>query len=204
MAIAAPSIAAAQATVEVGPLLGHFRPLGSFESATVYSTALPVAPRDLSGLAVGGEARIWFGARVGGELRASVARSTVPSVSTPGGPSPSTPARVTTLSAQALFTIAGTPGRNQVWLSGGLGVVRHGGKAYEPYTSLTDPGPIAGAGVRLGVTHRLQITGGISAVTYMFDMPMPPALRLNPGSLERGRQLDLLFHLGMSWVMVRG
>jgi hypothetical protein len=37
----------------------------------------------------------------------------------------------------------------------------------------------------------------------LFDLPMPPELRLNPGSLERGRQVDLLVHLGVIWMLGR-
>jgi hypothetical protein len=201
--IAAPAIASAQTRVEIGPLLGYFRPFGNFEPSSVYSTTLPRDPKDLKGRSLGGESRVWFGDRVGAELRGSVARSTIPSVSTPVGPSRPTSADVTTLTTQALLTVLGRPARYQVWISGGVGLVHHGGEAYEQHTSLTDVGPVVGAGARIRLNRNLHATGGFSAVTYMFDMPMPSDLQLNPGSLERGRQLDVLVHIGVSWMFVR-
>jgi hypothetical protein len=201
LALVIPVPGAAQVSVEVGPLLGYYRPLGSFEDASVYSTALPRTPQDLSGHAWGGEARVWFGKRVGTELHTSVARSTIPQVNTPAGPRGPTPAQVTTLTVQALLTVTGAPARDQIWISAGMGAIRHGGSAYDRYSAPTDLGPIVGAGARFGLTRQLHATVGFSTLVYMFDLPMPPELRLNPGSLERGRQVDLLVHLGVGWTV---
>jgi hypothetical protein len=35
----------------------------------------------------------------------------------------------------------------------------------------------------------------------MLDIPMPSQLRLNPGSLERGLQIDATFRVGARWTM---
>lgn len=188
-------------SLEFGPVLGYYRPYGTFEPASVYFTSLPYAPDDLKGPARGGEGRVWFGRRAGLELRASVASSTLPSVSTPAGLTRPIPARVYTLTAQALLTILGTPSGRQIWVGAGAGISRHGGEAYARHRSVTDIGPTAGFGARFPLTHRIHATAGLNAFTYMFDMPMPPYLRLNPGSLQRGRQLDVLVHAGVSWAI---
>jgi hypothetical protein len=53
----------------------------------------------------------------------------------------------------------------------------------------------------MGLAHHLRATVGVSTLVYMFDLPMPPELRLNPGSLEHGRQVDLFAHFGLSWMV---
>jgi len=201
MACTSPVAAHAQTSLEFGPLIGYYRPFGSFEDASVYSTALPRTPRDLSGTAWGGEARAWFGKRVGVELRASFAQSTIPSVATPAGPTRPTLANVGMLTAQGLFTLIGAPARHQIWVSAGGGAIRHGGQAYDRHGAPTDIGAALGAGARARLTPRIHATLGISTLVYMFDVPMPPELRLNPGSLQRGRQVDASIHLGATWMV---
>src|ERR1051325_8805270 len=85
LAVLGPVQAAAQAGIEVGPLLGYYRPYGRFEPTSVNIIGLPATPRVLRGRAWGGEARVWFGRRFGGEIQASVSRSTIPQVLTPNG-----------------------------------------------------------------------------------------------------------------------
>jgi hypothetical protein len=34
---------------------------------------------------------------------------------------------------------------------------------------------------------------------YSFDLAMPPDLRLNPGSLQRGFQRDAQLQIGLGW-----
>jgi hypothetical protein len=84
-----------------------------------------------------------------------------------------------------------------------VGAIRHGGAAYDRFSTPTDFGPVVGAGARFALTRQLHTTVGFRTLVYMFDLPMPPELRLNPGSLERGRQVDLLVHLGVSWTLGR-
>lgn len=201
VALAVPVRGTAQVRAEFGPVLGYYRPYGSFEAASVYFTSLPFAPSDLKGLARGAEGRVWLGQRVGIELRGFVASSTLPSVSTPSGPSRPTPANVYALTAQTLLTIVGTASRHLIWVSAGAGVSRHGGEAYARHTGVTDIGPAAGFGTRFRLTRQIHATAGVTAFTYMFDMPMPADERLNPGSLQRGRQVDVLFHTGVSWTI---
>lgn len=201
MIVAMPGKADAQTSIEFGPRIGYYRPAGSYEAASVYSTALPRSPKDLRGTAWGGEARAWFGNRVGADVGVSFAGSTLPSIATPNGPSPTTPATVTTFTVQGLFSLAGAPTRHQVWLSAGAGVIHHGGKAYDRHGGLTDIGPLLGAGARARITQRFHATFGLAVLTYQFDLPMPPELSGNPGSLQRGRQVDMLMHMGITWML---
>jgi hypothetical protein len=200
-ALVSPARGAAQVRAELGPIFGYYRPYGSFEAASVYSTALPLAPKDLRGPAWGAESRVWFGERIGTGLQWSVAGSTIPSTNTPGGPSSPTHAQVMTVTAQALLTLVGTPAQRQIWVSAGVGAIRHGGKAYEPYGTPTDVGPVVGGSARFGITRDLHATLGLSTLIYVLDVPMPPELRPNLGSLEHGRQADLLVHLGFTWMV---
>jgi len=102
---------------------------------------------------------------------------------------------------QALLSLAGAPSGHQVWLSAGPAAIRHGGKAYERYGTSAQLAAMVGAGARVRITRRVNATLGINTLFYKFDLPMPPELRLNPGSLQRGRQLDGLFHLGIGWML---
>jgi hypothetical protein len=201
LVVLSPVRGTAQVRVEVGPILGYYRPYGSFDSASVYSTALPNTPQNLKGGAWGGDARVWFGKRLGTELKALVAHSTIPEVFTPAGPRGPTPATITTASAQGLLTVLGTPARHQVWVSAGVGAIRHGGDSYASYGSPWDFGLAVGAGARIRLTPHVHATFGLTTLVYTFDLPMPPALRLNPGSLEHGRQVDVLTHVGLSWMV---
>jgi hypothetical protein len=201
LAVLGPVQAAAQAGIEVGPLLGYYRPYGRFEPTSVNIIGLPATPRVLRGRAWGGEARVWFGRRVGGEIQASVSRSTIPQVLTPNGARGPTAARVSTFTAQGLLTLAGTPARDQVWLSAGVGAIRHGGDAYAPYGTPTNLASTIGAGGRLRLLPHVYATAGLSALVYTFDVPIPTALGLNPGSLEYGPQVDVLAHFGLSWMV---
>lgn len=200
-ALAAPAVARAQVSLELGPTLGRYRPLGDFDPASVSVTSLPRTPQDLNSWSWGGEARLWLGRRVGAELRASVAQSTVPSVPAPGGPRPETPARIGTFLAQGVFALPGTPNRYRVWVSAGAGLVRHGGEAYEAHGSPADAGPVIGAGAAVRLFRGLRATLGASALFYTLDVPMPPRLSGNPGSLQRGKQSDLHIQFGLTWLL---
>lgn len=189
----------AQVKFSIGPVIGYYRPFGKFDPASVYATNLPGTPQDLRGLTWGGAARVWLGRRFGAELQASFTQSTIPGITTPGGPSVPTSAQVDLVVFQGLFTVLGAPSGHQVWLSAGPGLIHHGGTAYAPYALSAQLAAVAGAGARVRISRRLQAAFGLNGFFYTFDLPMPPELRHNPGSLQHGRQIDALLHLGLSW-----
>ena len=128
LAAALPAPAAAQTSFDLGPLVAWYRPMGSFEPASIYSTILPGKPSDLSGLAWGVEGRVWFGRRLGVQLQVAEASSTIGAINTPAGfTSGPTPAQVQFVTAQALYNFYPSPERARLWLNAGTGVVRHGG-----------------------------------------------------------------------------
>lgn len=189
----------AQLTFDAGPTLGYYRPTGHFEAASVHLTSLPLRPADLSGPAWGGEARLWLDRRIGVQLQAATASSTIGEVLTPGGVSPPTRARVLTVTVQGLWNLSPAPERYRFWLGAGTGLVRHGGDAYADHGSPIDVAGVLGVGAAAHVVSRLRVTGGVSALLYTFDLEMPPDLRSNPGSLQRGFQRDVQLHFGLSW-----
>jgi hypothetical protein len=192
----------AQSSIELAPFVGYYRPMGSFAPASVYSTALPSKPSDLSGVAWGVEARSWISQRLGVQLQAAVASSTMPEVNTPGGAMGPYAAQVLIVTAQALYDLSPSPeGFRRVWLSAGPALIRYGGDAY----SLAGGGaPVSvgaalGAGLNIPLGSRLSATAGVQVLLYQLDMGFPSSLSGNPGRFESGFQDDLLLHLGLAW-----
>jgi hypothetical protein len=196
---AVPAWLSAQSSFDLGPTLGYYLPTGRFEPASVYVTSLPRRPADLRGPAVGGQAHLWLNRRVGIEIRAAVASSTIRGVATPGGMSSPTRARVFTAEALGLWNLLPLSERSRFWLSAGPGLVRHGGDAYADFGSPVDAAGVMGVGAAIRLVGRLRATGEASVLLYSFDLAMPPDLRLNPGSLQRGFQRDAQLQIGLGW-----
>jgi hypothetical protein len=183
----------AQARIEFGPLVALYAPAGAFQPAPYYSTALPNSPSDLSGVAWGGQSRIWFSPRAGVQLQVSSASSTVGGGNTPGGSFPGRPARVLMASAQFLWAFPASHHNLQVWLSGGGGVIRHGGTAYERYGSPVQLGTALGFGAALPLGNHLVANLGMTTLLYNIDVSDSTGT-----SLEHGLQVDPLIHAGVS------
>lgn len=191
----------AQTSIELGPLGGYYRPTGSFEPATVYSVRMPGEPKDLSGMAWGGEARVWFGGPFGAGIQVVSVGSERGSVITPVGPTGPIPARVTTGIVQLLFDVLDRADGVRVWLSAGPGLVRHGGEAYDAVGSQADVAAAGGVGGSCPIAGSLRATAGLTALLYSYNVAMPAALRLNGESLQKGSRRDALFHVGVNWVL---
>ena len=196
--VAAPPLCA-QVTGSIGPLVGYYRPFGHFEPASVYSTSLPRQPRDLRASAVGLSGQLSFGRRLGVEAQLTAANSTLPAMNSPAGTVGPTAARVTVATLQAQYDISPVPEKLRLWVGAGPGLVQYGGDAYRCCGSPRSVGAALGAGMSLPLSAMLQVTAGATALRYSVDIGMPPALRANPGSLERGTQTDAILHLGMRW-----
>jgi hypothetical protein len=190
-----PRSAPGQARFELGPLLTAYTPLGSFEPAPYYSTALPNTPGDLGGIGWGGEGRVWLSHRAGIQLQFARTSSSVGGGNTPAGPAASTPASVLTISAQALYDLSpGTPGRVRLWLGAGAGVVRHGGTAYARYGNPAQVATALSFGSAFPLHGRLSAHLGVTTLFYYIDVSDSMGT-----SLEHGFQLDPLFHAGFDW-----
>jgi hypothetical protein len=191
---ALPPPASTQVRVDVGPLLALYAPLSAFQAAPYYTTQLPTSPGDLGGFAWGGEARLWMTLRVGLQFQVASTSSMVGGGNTPGGPVPSTPARVLTASVQALYQVATAGHGAQFWIGGGLGVVRHEGAAYAPYGAPAQLATALGAGAAMPLRRHLTATVGITTFLYSMDVADSAGT-----SLEHGAQVDPLVHAGFTW-----
>jgi hypothetical protein len=192
-AMVAPTTGIAQVSVELGPLVAAYAPLGSFRGGG--ATALPRKPSDLSGPAWGAQGRVWLRPRVGIQLQAVVASSRFGGGgNAPGGPTTPKDAQVVTLTAQLVYR----PLRRSsaLVLTAGAGVVRHGGEAYDaPILRGLNPLALAlGVGTDLHVGHWLTATLGVTALLYQLDV--------HDGfyqHYEGGFQADLLPHVTLAW-----
>lgn len=188
-----------QVTTSVEGFVGFYRPFGHFDPASVYATGLPVEPSDLQGAAWGGTLHLGFGPRLGVAALLATARSQIGEVVTPAGPRGPTNAQVVLGSLLGRYDVSPDPRAYHVWVNAGPAFVRHGGDAYRPYGSPTSLGPALGTAVLVPLWAHLQLTAEATGLFYRFDVPMPAALRGNPGSLEHGSQRDVLAHLGIAW-----
>jgi hypothetical protein len=186
--------APAQARFDVGPLLALYAPVSDFQPASYYTTSLPNSPGDLTGVGWGGQGRIWFTRRFGVQVHIAWASSTVGGGNTPGGPVPSTPARVFTASAQALYNPSSTPHKVRVWLGVGAGLVRHGGAAYVPYGAPLQVATALGLGSAIPMGEHLNANLGLTTLLYSIDVSDRTGT-----TLEHGFQVDPLIHAGLSW-----
>lgn len=195
----------AQTSLGVGPVVGYYRPLGRFEQAPVNARPLPAQPQGLSSLAFGGEMNAWFNGWLGASIEASVAPIHTAALPPPPGGTgtPAMDARVETVVAQALVSLPRSL-HEHLWMSAGLGVVRHGGETYASYGSPTQAAGAIGVGASADVNEHVTLTGGVTLLGYMLDVPMPAALRQTySGSIERGRQIDATFRVGARWSLLR-
>lgn len=201
-AIASPTVSPAQASVEVGPLVGYYAPVGSFGTGTSSSTAMPNNPIDLAGLARGADLRVWFNRRFGLEIEGEVATSRFGGGLFTPGDFVTTPkeAQVVTTSVQALVRPApGVP----LSCSVGVGVVHRGGTAYQGfagqgYLGLTSVGGTLGLGYDVRFGRFFKATAGLDALLYPLDVHDSLDQRY-----ETGFQTDLLATLSISVLLVR-
>jgi hypothetical protein len=194
LALATPGVA--QVRVELGGTVGAYLPQGSFQHTPVGSTLLAASPDQLSGMALGAQLRVWV-ARIGVQLAATTTSSRAGGDLTPEGYFPAIPARVSTRSAQLLFRLTGDGGRTRAWVGAGAGAIRHGGPAYEPFGT-----PLNYEGV-IGVGSAIRIIAGMSAdlglTSMIYDLNVRGSAQNDPRLSERGRQVDLLLHTGLSY-----
>ena len=191
------SAAVAQMKVEVGASIGLYSPTGTFEPAPVHSTNLPRGPEQLSGSAIGAELRLWVAPRVGVQFTGTTTSSNVGGGSTPEGEAPTTSARVSTGSAQLLFRVTGDASRARIWLGAGRGVIQHGGSTYAPFGNPVNYGTVASIGSAIRIRGDLSADLGVSSMIYNLDIRGTAAT--DPNLSERGRQVDLLMHTGLSY-----
>ena len=196
--VLAPEPAAAQASVEIGPLVALFAPVGRHD---VFSAAVPAAASDTRGLAWGAEGRFWLTPRFAIELQGAVRNSRFGGglyppcmCCVPCSPSPPNTATVVAAAAQAVYRPgpAGIP----FWLSAGVGMERRGGQAYaDAVGGVSTPfAGVLGLGCDLHFGRRVTASLGATSLLYHLDT------RDTSGQpVERGFQADVLVHVGLAW-----
>src|ERR1019366_1509357 len=200
-AIAAPETAAAQAGVEVGPVVGLYAPVTSFAPVGIYSTKLPVKPSDLSGLAEGAEVQLWFNQRLGIQVQGAVADSRFGGgIFVPAGfVTKPQDAQVVAVTAQVVYRPA--PGGLPLQLSAGAGVVHHTGYAYDGFKGLS---PVAGT---LGIRYERSIgrwfSAALGVTTFLYSLDVRDTGGDFGQQFERGFQVDLLPYLSVTWRSAR-
>ncbi|MES1259659.1 MAG: hypothetical protein ABUL71_03620, partial [Gemmatimonadota bacterium] len=202
LALLAPASLRAQVTVELGPLVGVYAPIGSFGPYDATSIAFPQSPSELTAFAWGGEARLWINRRIGVQLQGAVAKRSVGGgVNTPAGWT-STPKDAQIVLASAQLVYRPSPA-GPVTLSAGIGTVRRSGDAFyvspqQQVTGFNPMGGTVGAGYDVDLGHRLVASLGVTAYLYSLDMHDRFGQKW-----EQGFQVDLLPHLTMAWRPVR-
>jgi len=196
LGIAAPRAASGQVSLELGPLVAAYAPLGAFGPYDATSTAYPTRPGDLAGVAWGAEGRVWFNSRVGVQVQGAVATSRFGGgVFLPNGftTSPSE-AQVVTVTAQVVYRPLA--GRLPLLLTAGAGVVSHQGDAYSWPTvqGLSAPAVALGLGFELPISRRLAATFGVTALLYSLDVHDEFGQRY-----EHGFQTDLIPYVSLAW-----
>lgn len=188
----------AQTSIEVGPLVGYYRPVGHFRPPSSFTLgSLPYTPSDMRGTAWGANARLWLGHRFGVEASGMIASSRV-------GFSPidyfySRQARVFAVAVEVLYNFSPAGAKYRAWLGAGPGLVRHFGDAYAPVGSFVDVAGVVGAGGSIRLLPHLAAVGRVGMALYNYDIPMSDFEPTGTGELQSGFQEDLLFRFGVDW-----
>ncbi len=196
-----PHAARAQTEFEVAPVFAYYQPIGHFTATSGAGEiwlSLPGQPSDLSSVAWGGVARVWFGSRLGAQLQmvgASIEDADRNAPFTPGGRAGPSHVQMLVATADALLNLAPASASYRAWLSGGLLRIQHGGNAYSSLGSPVNMGGEMGAGFETPVARHLHATVGIESLLYGLHVRDARSGYV----VEEGRQDDLLYHAGLAW-----
>jgi hypothetical protein len=197
LTLAVVSTVNAQVRCEIAPFVAYYRPIGTFWPTSVSAVTLPARPSDKAGPALGVQARVWWPDHFGVEVQVAEAWSSVPQSLTPAGPRGPTSVTVLTLAAQGLYEVASSE-RLQLWLGAGGGLVRHGGDSYASYGS---PASLAGTlSVGSNILLWRRLSAELGTTTYLYFLEVTGS----GNTLQRGFQVDPLFHAGLTWAWRSG
>lgn len=190
LACAAPA-AGAQATVEITPIVGYYRPLGAFDPAPYYTTDLPQRPSQLRGVAYGGVFRLGLRPRAGIALSAITTASTLPGCICPGGNIlPSSTNRVTIATLEGQWTASPAHAPVEVRVGLGPAYIRHSGDGYDRYGTPQSWGASLSGQAQVALSAHWRLHVGANGVGYRMDVPGPP---------QHGTQLDAILSAGLVW-----
>lgn len=197
VALASPAYAQQSASVE--GFVGYYRPFGHYEPASAYPIGLPTRPSDLRAPMLGISGRMGITPRLGVAAQIATGRSQSGPFLTPGGPIDAISASTIVGSLVGQYDVTTSPARYHLRLNVGPAFVRHGGDAYKSAGASTSFAPALGTSLAVPMGAHLQLSAEATGMFYSTNIPMPAELRGNPGPLQRGRQRDLLLHLGVAW-----
>jgi len=117
-AVMLPAAVSAQASIEVGPLVALYRPVGHYEhTAAFFRVGTPDNPDDNRATGYGAEARVWVNRSFALQLQGMTSTADHPTVYTPGGGPISSFTQVTSATAQVVYAVSPAFTRSRFWLS---------------------------------------------------------------------------------------
>ena len=192
--------AAAQLSVEAGPLAAYYLALGASKSSDG-----PNEPGSFSTFAFGGELTAWLHRRWGIHAQVATAPKSGENFVNPGGFEGRSSAQTTLGSLQATYDIDASDPR-QFWVAAGPGFVHHGGAAFQSSGSPTEVAAALGIGSSRRINSSLRWSFGASTLVYRYTGILgviggPPRPDGTVATGERVHRLrsDLLFHISLTW-----
>lgn len=187
--------AAAQATVEAGPVVAYYWALPTSDVADG-----PNAPGTFSAPAFGGEMTVWTRGRWGMQVQGAVAWSRRTEVNNPGGWQGALPGQIIVGSVQALYDLDGEH-PHALWISGGPGIVHHSGEAFTGSGSPTEAAIALGVGSTRPLDATWKVSFGASTLLYQYTGMLGPigGPWSATGRLAHRFRSDVLFHVSLTW-----
>lgn len=185
-------------SVDVEVTTGYYRPLGSFDPASVYVVTLPSHPSQLAGLSFGGAVGLAVSDRVGVDGRVYTVGSSVPRAITPGGARGPTSVRITAWLLEGTYDVSPRSNRARVSVTAGGAVVQYGGDAYAPFGSPRSLGGELGARLLVPLGHDVSLAANVTTLWYTLRVGMASG-GANASPLQAGRQRDVGIALGLRW-----
>ena len=192
VALGIASSARAQASVEIAATVGVYAPYGTPINGSTCGTWPCRSGGGVTSM-YGVQLRTWLSPTVGLQIDAGTSTPyEYGPFFNPGGSTEMLSSKVRAVTAQALITLAGEPGRGHLWLSAGAGAIQHYGSAYASVGEPTTFTGTIGLGGALRISHGLNLQAGASTLIYGLNVD-------DSGSLGYSTQYDLLFTAGLSW-----
>jgi opacity protein-like surface antigen len=180
-------LAAQEQSLGVSGFGGLFLPVADLASEALAGETFQLGLS--AGWAIGGRASLWLSSRFALEVEAAYAASDLEIVNTPVDTSFS--ARLVLGSVNVLYSLYDPPFQPiSVHASAGLGLVSHGGNAFDLFESTTDVAVALGVGVRYGIARGWYIRADVRDYISLF------AEEGVPGA-DSSLQSDLLFAAGV-------
>jgi hypothetical protein len=183
----------AQVRFEFTPFVGLYLPTSNVIDQFSTACSCQLSVKQKTNFAVGGRVAAWVSDRLAVEGSFGYSGSGV-TAKAAGFGSADTSANIVTGSARLLVGL-GPPALNtSFYLSGGLGLVAHGGDAYTGTSGTTRVGAVAGVGARFKVAPSLAVRAELE--DYLFSAQF--SATSGGGQTNSKFQNDLVLSLGLA------